>query len=95
MNDLKRKFLAMVQDDLDGIEDALEANLNPYLDLVRQTASHLIFSGGKRFRPLLMVLGDGIGKRVFYVEGNSDSQTGQIFTGQLTIPCSSAFGPKK
>ncbi len=68
MNDLKRKFLAMVQDDLDGIEDALEANLNPYLDLVRQTASHLIFSGGKRFRPLLMVLG----ARICGYTGNSD-----------------------
>lgn len=57
MNDLKQQFLAMVEDDLVGIEQALKANLNPYLDLVRDTASHLLFSGGKRFRPLLMVLG--------------------------------------
>jgi len=53
---LKEKYLAMVQEDLDGIEQELESNLNPYLDLVRETASHLLFSGGKRFRPLLMVL---------------------------------------
>ena len=56
MTGLKEKFLSMVQGDLEEIERELEVNLNPYLDLVRETASHLLFSGGKRFRPLLMVL---------------------------------------
>ena len=56
MSDPKEKFLALVADDLAEIEKALKENLTPYLDLVYETASHLLFSGGKRFRPLLMVL---------------------------------------
>ena len=56
MNDLKQKILAAVEDDLKEIEKALSDNLNPYLDLVAEVAGHLLFSGGKRLRPLLMVL---------------------------------------
>ena len=56
MSDLKRKILAAVQVDLKAIETALEENLNPHLDLVRDVAGHILFSGGKRLRPLLMVL---------------------------------------
>jgi octaprenyl-diphosphate synthase len=56
MNDLKQKILAAVEDDLNEIEKALCENLNPYLDLVSDVAGHLLFSGGKRLRPLLMVL---------------------------------------
>jgi len=75
MNDLKQKFLAMVEDDLAGIEEALNENLNPYLDRVRETASHLLFSGGKRFRPLLMVLG----ARICGYTGNSDKMFSTAF----------------
>lgn len=56
MNDLKQKILAAVEDDLKEIEKALSDNLNPYLDLVTDVAGHLLFSGGKRLRPLMMVL---------------------------------------
>jgi len=56
MNDLKNKILMQVKNDLEEIEVALEQNLNPYLDLVSQIAGHILFSGGKRLRPLLMVL---------------------------------------
>ena len=56
MNDLKHRILATVKDDLDDIEKALADNLNPYLDLVSEVAGHILFSGGKRLRPLLMVL---------------------------------------
>ncbi len=56
MSDLKRKILEAVKDDLDRIENELVANLNPHLDLVREVAGHILFSGGKRLRPLLMVL---------------------------------------
>jgi octaprenyl-diphosphate synthase len=56
VSDLKRKILAAVQADLEAIETALEKNLNPHLDLVREVAGHILFSGGKRLRPLLMVL---------------------------------------
>jgi octaprenyl-diphosphate synthase len=54
--DLKRKILTAVQADLDAIETALDKNLNPHLGLVRDVAGHILFSGGKRLRPLLMVL---------------------------------------
>src|SRR5210317_602710 len=56
MNDLKHRILAAVKDDLDDIEKALTDNLNPHLDLVSEVAGHILFSGGKRLRPLLMVL---------------------------------------
>ncbi len=56
MNDLKQKIITAVEDDLNDIEKALSDNLNPYLDLVSEVAGHLLFSGGKRLRPLLMVL---------------------------------------
>jgi octaprenyl-diphosphate synthase len=56
MGDLKQKIQSMVESDLADIETALKKNLNPHLDLVTETASHILFSGGKRLRPLLMVL---------------------------------------
>jgi octaprenyl-diphosphate synthase len=56
VSDLKRRILNAVQSDLDGIEIALAENLNPHLELVREVAGHILFSGGKRLRPLLMVL---------------------------------------
>ena len=56
MNDLKHRILAAVEADLVDIEKALADNINPYLDLVSDVAGHILFSGGKRLRPLLMVL---------------------------------------
>jgi octaprenyl-diphosphate synthase len=56
MSDLKQKILMIVKDDLEAIEVALANNLTPYLDVVHEIASHILFSGGKRLRPLLMVL---------------------------------------
>ncbi|MGB5986749.1 MAG: polyprenyl synthetase family protein [Desulfobacterales bacterium] len=56
MTDLKARILAAVQEDLAAIETALKANLKPHLDLVGDVAGHLLFSGGKRFRPLLALL---------------------------------------
>jgi len=52
---LKQKIIEMTTPDLDKIEIALEQHLNPNLNLVKEIASHLLFSGGKRLRPLLMV----------------------------------------
>ena len=56
MSELKQKILSAVEPELEEIEKALSDNLNPYLDLVSDVAGHLLFSGGKRLRPLLMVL---------------------------------------
>lgn len=53
---LKTRIMESVARDLADIEAALEKNLTPYLDLVRETARHLLFAGGKRLRPLLALL---------------------------------------
>ena len=56
MTDLKKKILSEVEAELAEIETELSKNLNPHLDLVSDVAGHILFSGGKRLRPLLMVL---------------------------------------
>lgn len=56
-DDLKQRILGRVTDDLIAIEAALKANLGAHLKLVSDVAGHVLFSGGKRLRPLLMVLG--------------------------------------
>ena len=52
---LKQRILEKVAPDLKKVEIALDHHLNPNVELVRQIASHLLFSGGKRLRPLLMI----------------------------------------
>ncbi len=56
MNDLKKKILSENGNDLEKIESELSENLKPYLDLVSDVARHILFAGGKRLRPLLLVL---------------------------------------
>jgi octaprenyl-diphosphate synthase len=56
MNELKQRILAENKEDLDEIENQLAENLKPYLDLVSEVAHHILFAGGKRMRPLLLVL---------------------------------------
>ena len=56
MKELKQKILAENQEDLGEIERQLSENLKPYLDLVSDVARHILFAGGKRLRPLLLVL---------------------------------------
>ncbi len=53
---LKEKIVLNVKDDLAAIEKELETNLSPWLDLTRDIAGHILFSGGKRLRPLIMIL---------------------------------------
>jgi len=75
MKDLKTRILENVQDDLEAIEAELKANLNPNLDLVAKVAEHILFSGGKRLRPLLMVLA----ARICGYEGTYDKTFSTIF----------------
>ena len=56
MNDLKQRILAENEEDLAEIENQLSENLKPNLDLVSEVANHILFAGGKRLRPLLLVL---------------------------------------
>ncbi len=75
MSDLKHKLLSLVKDDLAQIEIALKNNLNPYFELVSNIASHILFSGGKRLRPLLVVLST----RICGYNGNFDKILSTIF----------------
>lgn len=75
MNDLKHRILSAVKDDLTDIEAALSDNLQPHFDLVRQVAGHLLFSGGKRLRPLLMILA----ARMCGYEGRDEARFAVIF----------------
>jgi len=52
---IKKEIISLAGTDLSLVEQALEVNLTPNLDLVRQVAGHLLFAGGKRLRPLLMI----------------------------------------
>lgn len=56
MTDLKNKILKAVTPDLQAIEAALADYLHPHFKLVGEVAGHILFAGGKRLRPLLMVL---------------------------------------
>ena len=73
--DLKQRILSLVKEDLAAIETALEENLHPNLELVSQVANHILFSGGKRLRPLLMVLS----ARLCGYNGNYDKTFSVIF----------------
>jgi octaprenyl-diphosphate synthase len=75
MRDIKDEILGMVENDLAEIEVALADNLNPYLELVSEVAKHILFAGGKRLRPLLMVLS----ARICGYKGNYDKIFSTIF----------------
>ena len=75
MNDLKSRILSKVRDDLAAIEIALSENLDPHLDLVDKVARHILFSGGKRLRPLLRVLAG----RICGYNGQYDTTFSVIF----------------
>ncbi len=49
-------FLTPFKADIETIENALRRNLKAHLDIVEDVAGHILFSGGKRIRPLLMTL---------------------------------------
>lgn len=56
MTDLKKQLVERLAPDIESVEAALVENLDPNLELVKKIAGHLLFSGGKRLRPLLMII---------------------------------------
>jgi octaprenyl-diphosphate synthase len=60
MSSLKEKIISETEDLIADIETAIRINLNPHFDLVSEIAGHILFAGGKRLRPLLMILSAGI-----------------------------------
>jgi octaprenyl-diphosphate synthase len=75
MKGLKETILESVQQDLAEIEVALTQNLEPYLSMVSHVAKYIMFSGGKRIRPLLMVLS----ARLCGYKGNHDKTLSVVF----------------
>jgi len=75
MNGLKDRIIELVGNDLFQIEQALLDNLNPYLPLVSHVGRYILFSGGKRIRPLLMVLS----ARICGYKGDQDKKLSAIF----------------
>ncbi len=73
--ELKEKIVSRVVGDLQQIETELAENLRPYLELVSEIARHILFSGGKRLRPLLMV----ISARLCGYNGNATHKFSTIF----------------
>jgi len=72
---LKNKIFNAVKNDFKEIESELTNNLNPYLDFVLKVANHILFPGGKRLRPLLMVLS----ARICGYNGDADKYFSTIF----------------
>ncbi|MBW2645555.1 MAG: polyprenyl synthetase family protein [Deltaproteobacteria bacterium] len=75
MKELKERILGAVAGDLAEIEEALRKGLDPYLSLVSDVAQYILFSGGKRIRPLLMVLS----ARLCGYKGNGDKAVSVMF----------------
>ena len=75
MKGLKERILNDVAQDLTAIEKALVENLKPYLPFVTHVANYIMFSGGKRIRPLLMVLS----ARLCGYQGDYDKRLSVVF----------------
>ncbi len=75
MKALKKRILGAVAQDLEAVEEALAQNLDPFLPLVSHVAEYIMFSGGKRIRPLLMLLS----ARMCQYDGNYDKTLSVAF----------------
>jgi octaprenyl-diphosphate synthase len=73
--ELKQRILEAISKDVAAIEIALTENLKPYLPLVSQVTEYIMFSGGKRIRPVLMILS----ARLCGYEGNYDKTLSVVF----------------
>ena len=49
-------FLSVVEQDFQAVDDLIRANLNSKVPMVEEIAVYLIEAGGKRLRPLLVLL---------------------------------------
>lgn len=49
-------FLSVVKQDFQAVDDLIRANLNSEVPMVEEIAAYLIEAGGKRLRPLLVLL---------------------------------------
>jgi octaprenyl-diphosphate synthase len=49
-------IIAVVKDDLDRVEKGLFVSLAEHLELIKDVSNYVLSSGGKRFRPLVLLL---------------------------------------
>jgi octaprenyl-diphosphate synthase len=73
--ELKQRILEAIAQDVEAIEIAITENLKPYLPLVSQVTEYIMFSGGKRIRPILMILS----ARLCGYQGNYDKTLSVVF----------------
>lgn len=52
----RQQLLALLYPDLERIEEAIAGNLSSHVPYISNVSRYILFSGGKRVRPLLMVL---------------------------------------
>ncbi|AEH44439.1 Polyprenyl synthetase [Thermodesulfatator indicus DSM 15286] len=52
----KQEIIAAIAPDLEKIEETLSQNFASYVPFINEVSRHILFAGGKRLRPLLMVL---------------------------------------
>ncbi len=52
----KEEILLSIKDDLSRIEEVLKRNFSSYVPFINEVSQYILFAGGKRLRPLLMVL---------------------------------------
>jgi octaprenyl-diphosphate synthase len=55
-NHLKARIHTLLEDDLAGVESVLRADIGSQVDLIAEVSGHLTSAGGKRLRPMLMLL---------------------------------------
>jgi octaprenyl-diphosphate synthase len=51
-----QEVFSLYDDDIKRVEDYLEAQQKSYIQLIPEIANHIIHSGGKRLRPLLLLI---------------------------------------
>ena len=49
-------IIAVVKNDLDRVEQGLFASLDEHLELIKNVSNYVLSSGGKRFRPMVLLL---------------------------------------
>ncbi len=71
----KKRILAHVKPDLERIEEEIAVHLDSTVPLISRVGNYIMNSGGKRLRPLLMILS----ARLCGYEGNEDITLAVVF----------------
>lgn len=75
LDDMKERIYALIRPDLERIEAEIERQLTSSVPLISVVARYIMGSGGKRLRPLLMILS----ARLCGYSGNNDAPLSVVF----------------